>query len=828
MDKENTDNIPNDIIINKKDKYQKGNNILKFSNVDEKEIQIFLKLLKSWLVKYSNLDTNFQNVVEEDLIINKKTNFARVKLFIDYFEMLMRCEQLTQSMEKNFIKFSKFSQNLTHKVLLASNKINKETTIFTDIILVNYPNIIEKLNSLNFNKIINTSLKSGQIYAFKKAFVMKLKQPSFLLWSKKIFYTCDCKGEKGEYFQKFYNIYKNQTERNFNSGSGANFNVYDSICEICKKPYIQDKNSDIFIECQEITFAIDSESECLVNNVITVWTYGDLINSVKEGDCVSLITFYLPNSGKTTYEKDFEYGSFIALNFNIFFTPTFILKEKNFSILHSKNLIEGVLIGNNKNNPFNNNMNVNFSTKFNENTEIDILRSVNFQRQVNSDMVKLILRNFTFNKTRNLIRNTLYEQNSHKEKNFHYNFFLHFALDLSITQRDYLNKTKKSAFMNENRIEGKQFGGTGNPIDGEKNKSQFMNTICQSRNLSLKTKIFENTKKEKIEKIKNQRSQEEDFKKHFRLSRQIDYQKYFECINTSSNHSLMTKPLNIFIIFDEVNKENFEIFTNYANVYKSLISIYPFFNSHKFNKEFLIRYLITCNNGIVLVPSVELLSKNEIDVIQSVISENSQTGNLNVAFWFCSSFNKSSNKGKKNTVSWEMKNKSYDGIVEKCEIVLNLSNKFNKLRGVGIGNNKGPISDNDEINYNMKKSENEIIIANFSIDFSNQSLEKEFMKISANSSHYSNVFDLHIFEEFKLMKMMNDKEILKNIKSNLCKTNHFFQKSNTEAKDLNNTCNQQNLNFDDSFSSAKLMEDYFIIKRKVSNVEFDDLVIKLF
>ena len=52
-------------------------------------------------------------------------------------------------------------------------------------------------------------------------------------------------------------------------------------------------------------------------------------------------------------------------------------------------------------------------------------------------------------------------------------------------------------------------------------------------------------------------------------------------------------------------------------------------------------------------------------------------------------------------------------------------------------------------------------------------------------------------------------------------TNHFY---NANPHNNANRNLSEELNFDDSFSSAKLMEDYFIIKRKVSNVDFDDLV----
>ena len=62
-------------------------------------------------------------------------------------------------------------------------------------------------------------------------------------------------------------------------------------------------------------------------------------------------------------------------------------------------------------------------------------------------------------------------------------------------------------------------------------------------------------------------------------------------------------------------------------------------------------------------------------------------------------------------------------------------------------------------------------------------------------------------EEIKILKTIEDENVLSGIK--ICKEDHFY--GTNEEK------------FNDSFSSAKLIEDYFIYKRNLSNVLFDEV-----
>lgn len=788
--------IPNDD-SNKKDESVRGKKekkTFKYKNVDDYQVEIFLKLLKKWLIKYNNFseDKSKTHCTQEGLynnlhsktsvILNSKANFARVKIFIDCLEMAFSCSQMANEMITDFSKFSKLVQNLVKKILLTSEKIDKETTVFVDILLLNYPFLLSKMNFHNFSIITKADEKKGTILGFHKAHVVKAKPPAYLLWSKKILYGCGCKG-KGMFFQKTFNIYKN--EKNFNT------NVYDTFCDLCKKEYIHDKNADVFIECQEVTLVADTEEDCLINNLITVWTYGDLINSLQEGSSVSLIAFYLPSPTKTTFEKDFEFGRFVALNFNVYFDPMAILNEKNFAVQFPKNEIGNVLTKVVRND---------FSSKFNENIEIEILRSVKFQKQLNANMNKFFLSNFIYNSKKGLVEN-------YGKDSFSYKLFLNLALDLSIVQRDYLNKLNKAAFFEEEELNRSK-----NKIS--LNDNSQMTQITQSRNIAFKSKIFDNTN------YKSKQKREEEIYKYFRLARQTDFQKLFE--NTQANY--VSRPLNLFLIFDSlstVNNELISVIFSYPKAYSSLISVYPFINSSKFNKESLIRYFLTHNGGIIIIPDVDLLSKAEVDLIAS-LDCNSGTVNynnlsnltssnapvkLNISFWICCSYYKlcHAKKGGKTMTSQslfgELKSKTYQPLINKCEIVLNFSSSFNSLRAVEVSN-KGLDLEIKDYNFlsEFTAGKSEGIISG---------IEEEMQDLNLNVIKKNDFFD-----DLKLLKQVHDAKLLDVLQ--ICKENHFFNKNQNQNEDFN-----------DSFSAAKLMEDYFIIKRNLSRINFDDLVNKL-
>ena len=155
--------------------------------------------------------------------------------------------------------------------------------------------------------------------------------------------------------------------------------------------YFHDIKSDIYIECQEIQIALDTDYD-LINNIITVWTFGDLINSVKEGNCISLNAFYVPEN-VNTLEKKFNFGYCIALNFDMYFNPLSLINPKNFQKNYEG--INDILferIHRNKNEKEK-------KEEFNFN---NLLNKLQFQRQFQESFYRLIFQNYiTFKKKRN-------------------------------------------------------------------------------------------------------------------------------------------------------------------------------------------------------------------------------------------------------------------------------------------------------------------------------------------------------------------------------------------------------------------------------------------
>jgi hypothetical protein len=231
---------------------------------------------------------------------------------------------------------------------------------------------------------------------------------------------------------------------------------------------------------------------------------------------------------------------------------------------------------------------------------------------------------------------------------------------------------------------------------------------------------------------------------------------------------------------------------------------------------------------------VELLTKQEIELILNImnngiylsnanefnIHDNKTNNNmnlnfndncsqknslkLNITFWICSSnykicHNKKKNKNSSCSFNYlggtELKNKIYFSIIEKCEIVLNLSKNSNCLRSVEIGASETKMSDKNNIkNFN------------FQTDFSSS------LPLDDECLNFINL------EEFSILKKLNDDKILTFVLNEMCKENHFY---NSNSKNNSNGFLE---NFDDSFSAAKLIEDYFLKKRELSNINFDDFV----
>jgi hypothetical protein len=767
----------------------KEHKVLKFAGLSDTELTDFIQLLKKWLLNYSNIklenlsNNSLTTLIHEkenfSLIINPKNNFARVKIYIDYLEMSTICPGMTSAMQHNFVKFSRFVQNSIKKILVALNKFQKDSIVFIDLVLLNYAFCFTEINMENLDKLMKTNRQLGGLVAFSKAYVVKVKESANLLWSKKMIYTCECQQESS-FFQKFFNIFKpQQGENSFN-------NLYDSYCNLCKKEYVQDKNFDILIECQEITLMISSQGE-LIKNFITVWAFGDFVNSLKEGNIVSFVAFYMPQTLTNIIEKDFEYGHFVALNFNLQFENLRILSEKNF-LLEETNTLDQILERKEKTvGPSNN-----FSSKFNENLEIDILRSVKFQKQLITSINNLLFNNFI-----KYCENNLFSLSEDFSINGSY---LDLAISLSLTQRDYLTKIEKILFFDDD----KRFR------QNSKNKIFDDNSeITNSRNLCFKSKIFQTGVNKMVEK------QEKEIKKYFRLARIIKESENSNFLSNAGRDSLL-RPLNLLFVLDDLTLCNPQVRFIYSQtkVHKSTVHIYPFFNLNRVSKESIINFFLTCNNGVVIIPDIENLSKVEIDCISSLmqnIYSNSGVGcdskdssiKLNICFWLMSSYSKIIGK-KKNNSSFnllsEVKNKIYKDLIEKCEIILNLSSKYNYTRG---------ITEKSKENDNF---ENANFLRDFLLNYQNC---EEYLEIHKKNNINKNINCLESsvkqqlnLLEIKLFKSIHDKSILSNIK--ICKEDHFYGTTNGEI-------------FNDCFSSAKLMEDYFINKRNLSNVLFDDL-----
>jgi hypothetical protein len=662
---------------------------LKLINLNKEEYETFFAKMKHWISKYNGnelITCYSQNLNEEN-----KQEFKRIKLFIDFFELIKNCKTIAKSLTSDFIRFTKFIKAITIKILILTKKVTPETIIFTDLVLINYPFLLKNLNIHSIDKL-NTA--QGKLVGFNKAYVLKVKPPTFLLWSKKIFYNCECRNEK-KFFQKFLNIYTLE-----NKGRSNNF--FENFCKHCKKNYYQDKNSDIYIECQEIVIQVSTEPGVMASNSFTIYAYSDLINSVKEGDLITIVAYYKPPENNT-YEKNFQFGTFVALNFNFYFHPTYLLNENKF-LFKIENLFANELE--------------------HKKDETELLRSNKFKKQLTVNLFNLFLHNFTSNY--DLIKNN-------------YNGFLFLAFDLSIIQRDYSNKITKDYFVNNEctikpKIKDKE------------------NNLLKSRTALFKTSLFDNTKN-----VNNEVSNAQ-FKKYFRLSRQTEFDK-------TSSDNMLIKPLSLFVFMDN-QIESTDLLNRYAEKYKGLINVLPFFYQSKFNKENFINFLISCNNGIVVIPDVEILTKNEIEIIGNVMSRTLYI-NLNITFWFFAVYKKVISSKKYNLFDFKIKN--FDAIIANCEMVLNFSKFFNNQRGLDQRVNDIP---------EFKKN---VFLQHFSLEVDDTDIN------------------------YYLKKGLNNKTIIDNFK--FCDDDHFYKDD-----------------FSNSFSAIKLMEDYFIIKRNLNNVNFNDLL----
>ena len=779
--KNNEDEKENDKTIPQKNKLLQA---LKYSNINQDELENHLQLIKKWLIRYNSFELDNQsagklsrlklNVEDINIILNHKINFTRVKLFIDYLELENKCPNFAFEFKFHFINYQKYVKLLIRKILISSKKIKDDTVLFNDILLLNYPFINGKITHDDILEIIHR--KEG-IISFGKCYVIKVNESTNLLWSKKIFPKCECEVDKYKP-RKFFNIFSKNIK--YNNAFSRN-----PICSKCHMEYFHDIKSDIYIECQEIQIVIDTDCD-LINNKITVWTFGDLINCVKEGNCISLNAYYIPEN-INTLEKKFDFGYCIALNFDMYFNPLSLINPKNFKKNYER--INDILSERINGIHFNKN-DKEKKEDININNILDMLQ---FQRQFQHNFYKFLIQNYVFFK-RKEINNLSIIKNSFLSLpiiNENYFPFLNLILDLSIVQRDYYNHIIKLGFFQ-------------NSNENEENEEQInsMEAIQKSRNIVFKSKFFNNQSQINNNNINNipqniisnpnnfLGSMNNKILKSgiqvYKSNIQKDIKKYFN-INPHLNYDILTKPINLFLIFDNTkNDPLYNIMIKYHNnLYPNLITVYPFFNTNKFDKQSILNFLYINNNKIILIPNIDFLSKNEIDILNSIMenmnvnSEEMDNFILNISFWFCCSANKlndmnnnsTTNKKNKegmfainNNFSYDqLKIKNFDNILHKCELIFSFSK-----RNLKIKNNIDLI--------------NEKNINNYLID-----------------SNIQNLNDDRILELYNHFQYFNEK-----IKVD-CGEDHLFKE------------------FNNSFDSAKLIENYFISKEQSTKITFDDL-----
>ena len=306
---------------------EKLNKIISYNNISQNELNEHLYLIKKWLKEYNQFEYNNQSLgkftkfikkVEEiKIVLNHKLNFCRTKILIDFLELKIRCPSFAKEFRTNFVKYISYVNALIRRILVSSKKILEDTSVFNDLVLFNYP--------YNYS-IDNFELfKSNRgIISFGKCFVVEVNSPIFLLWAKKEYPACSCEIEnkKGNN-KKYFNIFIHNLKYNSNFSKS-------SVCKKCGKIYYHDTKGDIFIQSQEIKLVLECYNS-LLPNVISVWSFGDLINSVQEGDCITLNAFHVPEK-LNTFEKNYSNGYFVALNYDKFFNNLYLLKPSDFTL----------------------------------------------------------------------------------------------------------------------------------------------------------------------------------------------------------------------------------------------------------------------------------------------------------------------------------------------------------------------------------------------------------------------------------------------------------------------------------------------------------------
>ncbi len=767
---------------------EKINKMIAFGNINQNELREHLYLIKKWLKEYNQFEYDNQSLgkftkyikkVEEiKIVLNHKLNFCRTKILIDYLELKIRCPSFANEFRSNFIRYISYVNALIRRILISSKKISENTSVFNDLVLFNYP-----YNYSLDNKKNNYELFKSErgIISFEKCFVVEVNTPIFLLWAKKEYPICSCENENNvSNNKKYFNIFSQNIKHNSNFSRS-------SICKKCGEAFYHDTKADIFIQSQEIKLVLDCENK-LLPNVISVWAFGDLINSVQEGDCITLNAFHVPEK-LNTFEKNYSNGYFVALNYDKFFNNLYLLRPSDFKLNYNNaqdNLeekLKNIKIKEYKENDifFEDN------EKINEENLEQVLQSLKFQRQTCESFFKFVVQNYINFKQKEL--NNLSSGFGNCTDNTTISFpkineiyypFINLILDLSITQRDYYNHHIKLCFF-ENSIED-------NEIEDEDSQdiNNHLKEITQSRNILFKKKAINKNSKTDNKGIMNTYIGNKLDKAEVQSTLDLDIQNYFELIHQVNNASnlgndLLTKPIHLFLIFDSV--KNDPLFNNIimkysTKLYPQLISIFPIHNQTKWTQTELMNYFYSNNNSIILIPDIELLSKLEIEIISNIM--NSNNNSLNITFWFCCVFsllmeNNINNKKNKNNPNVylinnlsfnnaKIKIKGFESILEKCEIIMNYS-----IRNLKYINNISLINDNSIINFLMDANEGEI-------------------------------------KEEKILEFYHYSEFVNNKLNIRCNKNHIYNGYDNS-----------------SLNSSKIIEKYFINKRNVAKINFDDL-----
>ena len=765
---------------------EKLNKMIAYGNIAQQELKEHLYLIKKWLKEYNQFEYDNQSLgkftkyikkVEDiKIVLNHKLNFCRTKILIDYLELKIRCPSFAHEFRTNFIKYISYVNALIRRILISSKKILEDTSVFNDLVLFNFP------YNYSLGKNNYELFKSDRgIISFGKCYVVEVNSPIFLLWAKKEYPACNCENENIKNNKKYFNIFSQNVKYN-------SIFSKSSVCKKCGEVYYHDTKGDIFIQSQEIKLALDCKND-LLPNVISVWSFGDLINSVQEGDCITLNAFHVPEK-INTFEKNYSNGYFVALNYDKFFNNLYLLKPSDFKLNFAnaqdnlEDKLKNIKIKENKENNFFDNI---FTDNNEENLE-NIIQSYKFQRQTCESFFKLIIQNYINFKQKELnnLDSGLFNINignndtniSFPKINEIYFPFINIILDLSITQRDYYNHHIKLCFF-ENSIEAMD----NNDDNDESQESNHLKEITQSRNILFKKRKYNKINEEKNNNLINN--------SEIKSTLDLDIQNYFELIHQVNNVSnlgndLLTKPIHLFLIFDSVKNDPLfnNIIMKYAmKLYPELISIFPIHNQIKWTQNELMNYFYSNNNKIILIPDVELLSKMEIEIISNIMNiniNNNNNNSLNITFWFMCSYyflldNNTNNKKIKNNASvylvnntnfnnTKIKIKGFETILEKCEIIMNYS-----IRNLRYTNSISLINDNSTINFLMDSNESEI-------------------------------------KEEKILEYFHYSEFVNNELNITCNKNHIY-----------NSYDNSSLN------SSKIIEKYFINKRNISKINFDDL-----